>query len=108
MHNQRIDTYFQWPRTAIEKWSFVRSLNKEKPCCGRYAVLVALQIMRLDRTRLVIENLHQGAEDSDKQYWKRSSPLERLRAVQIDRQVAYGHANASRRLQRILEIADRG
>ena len=63
--------------------------------------------MKLDRTQLVIEDLHGGAELSDIKYWENSPPLERLRAVQIDRQVAYGHTSASRRLQRILEVADR-
>jgi hypothetical protein len=63
--------------------------------------------MKLDRTQLVIEDLHRRAEISDKKYWENSPPLERLRAVQFDRQVAYGHTSASRRLQRILEIADR-
>ena len=63
--------------------------------------------MKLDRKQLVIETLHGGAEFSDRTYWEKRTPLERLRAVQIGRQVAYGHTNASRRLQRILEVADR-
>ncbi len=64
--------------------------------------------MKLDRTQLVIEDLHGRAELSDRTYWENRTPMERLRAVQIDRQVAYGRASASRRLQRILEVVDRG
>ena len=64
--------------------------------------------MKLDRTKLVIEELHGPSESFDRKYWKDSNPLERIRAVEIDRQVAYGHASASRRLQRILEVVDRG
>jgi hypothetical protein len=64
--------------------------------------------MKLDRTQLMIEELHGRAESSDQAYWKDRTPLDRLRAVQIDRQVAYGRASTSRRLQRILEVADRG
>ena len=64
--------------------------------------------MKLDRTQLVIEELHGRSESSDQMYWKDKTPLDRLRAVQIDRQAAYGRASTSRRLQRILEVADRG
>ena len=64
--------------------------------------------MELDRTRLVIEELHGRAESSDRMYWRNQTPLDRLRAVQIDRQVAYGRASASQRLQRVLDVADRG
>jgi hypothetical protein len=64
--------------------------------------------MKLDRTQLVIEELHGRAEISDRAYWVAKTPLERLRALQIDRQVAYGRTSASRRLQRVLEVSYRG
>ncbi len=64
--------------------------------------------MKLDHTQLVIEDLHGHAEFSDRAYWEIRTPIERLHAMQIDRQVAYGRTSASRRLQRVLEVVDRG
>ncbi len=62
--------------------------------------------MKLDRTMLVMENHHKEAERSDKQYWDAKSPMERFCAIQTHRQAAYGN-EATRRLQRILEVAER-
>jgi len=64
-------------------------------------------MMKVDRETLQVEDLHGDAEASDRAYWRACTPLERLRAVQIDRQVAYGRASTSRRLQRVLEVAER-
>ena len=63
--------------------------------------------MKVDRKTLQVEDMHADAEASDRTYWRARTPQERLRAVQIDRQVAYGRANTSRGLQRVLEIAER-
>lgn len=60
--------------------------------------------MKMDRTQLSVVDLK---DSSDTEYWKKQTHSERLRAIQIDRQVAYGRSNTSRRLQRILEVADR-
>ena len=60
--------------------------------------------MELDRSKLSIVGLH---ESSDVAYWAQRSPLERLRAVEVDRQVAYGKSSTSRRLQRVLEVVER-
>ena len=58
----------------------------------------------MDRTKLSVVSLKDA---SDIQYWSERSPSERLRAIQIYRETAYGYANASGRLQRVLEIAKR-
>ncbi|MFA5555064.1 MAG: hypothetical protein WDA68_11005 [Phycisphaerae bacterium] len=42
----------------------------------------------------------------DKEYWLSKTPDERLEAVEIMRQIIYGD-EASQRLQRVLEIAQR-
>ena len=59
--------------------------------------------MKMDRTKLSVVGLKHS---SDIEYWKKQSPSERLWAIQIDREVAYGRSNTSRRLQRILEVAE--
>lgn len=60
--------------------------------------------MKLDRTKLSTVPLK---NDADIRYWAGRTPLERLRAIQLHRQIAYGRASTSRRLQRVLEIAER-
>jgi hypothetical protein len=72
-----------------------------------HAYFAKINMMNLDRKTLTIENLHGNAEVRDRLYWSDRTPEECLRAVQIDRQVAYGRASTSRRLQRILEVAER-
>ncbi len=63
--------------------------------------------MKLDRTKLEVEELHGGSESSDLGFWHAMTPIERLRAVQVNRLVAYGRASTSQRLQRVLEVAER-
>lgn len=61
--------------------------------------------MKVARNQLSIAKLH--AKTPDRRYWLGLAAGERLRAVQINRQVAYGRANVARRLQRILEVVER-
>jgi len=57
--------------------------------------------MKMDRTKLSVVDLK---DSSDIEYWNKQSPKDRLLAIQIHRQVAYGRSTTSGRLQRILEI----
>jgi len=63
--------------------------------------------MKLDRTKVMVVDVHGGGESSDRVYWLDKTPEARLRAIETDRQVAYGRASTSRRLQRVLEVAQR-
>ena len=45
-------------------------------------------------------------EPDDKAYWLSKSPYERLRAVELMRQVIYGYDPTSARLQRVFEVAE--
>lgn len=60
--------------------------------------------LRVDRTVLVIEALKTLTSDTD--YWAERTPGERWAAVELMRRINYGAA-ATRRLQRVLEIAKR-
>jgi hypothetical protein len=44
--------------------------------------------------------------DDDQMYWRSKSAHERLQAVEHMRQVIYGYAPATGRLQRIFEVAE--
>ena len=59
---------------------------------------------RVDRNVLVVTDLGQDDEDS---YWRSRSPLERLAAVETNRQVVYGYLTTPPRFQRLLEVAGR-
>jgi hypothetical protein len=54
-----------------------------------------------------VTNLHGEAEQSDRNYWSSRSPEERLRAIEIHREIAYGKSNTTQRVQRILEVVER-
>jgi len=58
----------------------------------------------LDRNAFRVDSL--SAESDEKAYWKSQSPIERLRAMELMRQIIYGYDPATTRLQRVLEIAE--
>ena len=51
----------------------------------------------LDRKILSVVDLH---DSSDRAFWKKATPQERLRAVQIQREAAYGRHRANGRVQK--------
>lgn len=46
-------------------------------------------------------------QSNEKEFWLRKSPLERLEAIELMRQILYDYDPTSERLQRILTIAER-
>ncbi len=60
--------------------------------------------LKVDRTVMTVTDL--GHNDEDRYWWSRT-PLERLKAIEINRQVVYGYQNNPPRLQRLLEVAGR-
>lgn len=58
---------------------------------------------RLDRTAFSVGQLHYPSDE--KAYWLTRSPLERLEAIEVMRQILYGYNPSSARLQRVLTIA---
>jgi hypothetical protein len=64
--------------------------------------------MNVERAVLRIERDHRAAAQADQSYWLARTPEERWVAIQQHRIAAYGHDQATGRLQRVLEIAKRG
>ena len=60
---------------------------------------------RLDRTVFSVASLTD--ESDEKQYWLTKSPYERLRALELMRQIIYGYDPSTERLQRFFEVAER-
>ena len=71
----------------------------------RYAIIVRSMIeMKVNRHIITVSTLH---DNSDDEYWQSRTPIERLVALQINRQAAYGESNASAGLQRVFEVVER-
>jgi hypothetical protein len=60
--------------------------------------------LKVDRNTLTISTFDSKSDD---EYWWSRTPAERIAAIQINRQAAYGESRASARLQRVLEVAQR-
>jgi hypothetical protein len=60
---------------------------------------------RLDKTAFSVASLTDESDEKD--YWLSKSSYERLRALELMRQIAYGYDPATERLQRVFEIAER-
>ena len=63
-----------------------------------------LSSYHVDRSTMVVDTLLD--EPKDRVYWMAQSPEARWRAIELMRQVNYGIDATSRRLQRVLEIAE--
>lgn len=61
---------------------------------------------RIDKSAFSIASLHD--ESDEKVYWLSKSPYERLQAVEQMRRIIYGYDPAVARMQKVLEIVQRG
>ncbi len=59
---------------------------------------------RVDRSVISVGSAF--GESDEKAFWASKTPLERLEAVELYRQIAYGYDSSSARLQRVLETAE--
>ena len=60
---------------------------------------------RLDRTAFSVVTLEQH-EEEELTYWHDKTPEERLRALELTRQILYGYEAATGRVHRVLEVVD--
>jgi len=65
----------------------------------------AFRFAKLDKTAFSVASLTD--ESDEKQYWLTKSPYERLRALELMRQIIYGYDPSTERLQRFFEVAER-
>jgi hypothetical protein len=65
----------------------------------------ALSVTRMDKTIFSVASLND--ESDEKAYWRDQLPMERLRALELMRQVMYGYNPTTARLQRILAVVER-
>ncbi len=59
------------------------------------------QPIRVDRSVLTVSTL-QRADTDDRAYWRSRTPIERLEALELMRQVLYQYDPLATRLQRVL------
>jgi hypothetical protein len=60
---------------------------------------------RVDRTAFAVVTLAE-AERADREYWRSRTPDERLEALELSRQIAYGYDPTARRLSRFFEVVE--
>jgi len=65
----------------------------------------AIHLAKLDKSAFSLASLTD--ESDEKQYWLTKNPYERLRALELMRQIIYGYDPSTERLQRFLEVAER-
>jgi hypothetical protein len=66
---------------------------------------VNINEVKLDRTAFKVFRSFDEADAADREHWRNASFEERLLALELMRQSAYGYSDpATRRLQRVLEI----
>jgi hypothetical protein len=65
---------------------------------------MSLRGAKVDRS--VFEVTALGDEAIDREYWRAKSPEERMRALELMRQMIYGYDPAATRLQRVFEIVE--
>ena len=61
--------------------------------------------LKVDKTSMVISSLDEPTDDIV--YWSTKTPIERMAAIELMRQIIYGYDPTSTRLQRILTITQR-
>ena len=59
---------------------------------------------RLDRSAFEVQRIEETS--TDREYWHSKSPVERMEALELMRQIIYGYDPATTRLQRVLEVAE--
>ena len=60
---------------------------------------------KIQRTAFTVASLFDQSDE--KSYWLSKSPYERLKALELTRQIVYGYNPSAIRLQRVLEVTQR-
>lgn len=63
--------------------------------------------MKVDRTKIQVFDSFNDRDAADREYWKSLSPEERLTALEMMRQIAYGYDEGQRGLQGFFEVVER-
>ena len=61
--------------------------------------------LKVDKTSMVISSLDEPTDEIV--YWSTKTPIERMAAIELMRQIIYGYDPTSTRLQRVLTITQR-
>jgi hypothetical protein len=66
---------------------------------------ISLEKIKLAKTAFSVFSSFEDAEAADRAYWQSRTPEERMIAIELMRQSAYGYTAATARFQSVFEIA---
>ena len=74
-----------------------------------YAIMKSMNVdtnlLKMDKTSVVISSLDEPTDEII--YWSTRTPIERIAAIELMRQIIYGYDPTTTRLQRVLTITER-
>ncbi len=76
-----------------------------RSCYSFFMAETLLDQARVDRTAFSVTTLAE-ADRVDRAYWRSRTPDERLAALELSRQIAYGYDPTARGLSRFFEVAE--
>lgn len=65
-----------------------------------------IDTFKMDKATVSVLSSFEEADAADKTYWHSKTPQERLAALELMRQINYGYDPITKRLQRVLEVAE--
>lgn len=65
-----------------------------------------IDTFKMDKATFSVLSSFEEADAADKTYWHSETPQERLAALELMRQINYGYDPITKRLQRVLEVAE--
>jgi hypothetical protein len=63
-----------------------------------------MENIKIDKSVFSVVSSHDECDEDDKKFWHSKTPLERLEALEIMREINYGKHETFKRLSRIFEI----
>ncbi len=82
-----------------------KSRKKRERSAKRVRGKRLIDTLRMDKTKFSITRL--GDDSVERKYWHSKTPYERLIAVEVMRQIAYGYDPSTARLERVYSITQR-
>jgi hypothetical protein len=79
--------------------------GEDRPISADKKLRTPLEALRMDKTAFSVISLKDSGNDKD--FWRSQSPVARLQALELMRQVMYGYDPISDRVERVFTVIER-